>query len=165
MDLLHSFFFYKDGRFKTISSQMRQSKKIKSIFLFLSYCIARLATTGESPNEQLAAQSAGLLLALGIVFEENPYHAGFCATASFCFLALLYMKSYHSVLGVYTILLSVLLGLWLFCKRTEKRMPRVVEMYFGALEWVLTLMAIACGIKMGIDSEAGGVKTFIPFLE
>lgn len=143
---------------------MRQSKTIKSVFLFLSYCIVRLATTAESKQQKVAAMLSGALLALGIVFEANPAHAAFCISASACFLALLYMKSYYAVLLIYTILLSILLGLWTFCARVNRRMPLVVEMYFGALEWCLTLLAIACGIRMAMKSKLGIKGTLIPSL-
>lgn len=163
MDLLHSFFFYKDGRFKTISSQMRSVRTMKATFLFLSYLIYSLARTAEGTSESVAAQAAGALLALGIVFEANPLHAGFCISASIAFLILLHLKGFHRVLSLYTILLTILLGLWTFCQRTERRMPKVVEMYFGLLEWVLTLVAIACGLEIAMSSKQGLLRTFFPF--
>ena len=144
---------------------MRSVRTMKATFLFLSYLIYSLGRTAEgSQQSSLAAHASGVFLALGIVFEANPLHAGFCISAAVAFLLLLHLKGFHRVLSLYTVLLTILLGLWTFCQRTERRMPKVVEMYFGGLEWVLTLLAIVCGLTIAADSKQGMIGTFFPQL-
>lgn len=162
---VHSFFFHPDGRFKTISFQMRASKTMKLLFLFLSYLVSRLAATATTQGpESYSAYAAGSLLAAGILIEGNPVHAVLCISAALSFLYLLHAKQYYTILGIYSILFAVLLCLWLFSKRTDNKMGKVVEMHFGALEWALTLLAIGCGLWMAAKDKQGMKGVFFPFI-